>query len=117
MGEPGGVTTASAGAARAAIRALGWPVRAALLVGIRLYRLTLGPVLGGQCRFHPSCSAYAEEAIRELGWVRGVGLAVWRVLRCSPLSRGGVDYPPRRGGPASCNNVTQVARTGSAGHR
>ena len=72
----------------------GWPVRAVLVVALRVYRLVLSPVLGAQCRFHPSCSVYAEEAIRNCGAVRGVALTVWRVARCSPLSRGGVDYPP-----------------------
>lgn len=75
----------------------GAPVRLALLALVRLYRLTLGQVIGGGCRFHPSCSAYAEEAIAELGAVRGTALTAWRVLRCSPLSAGGVDPPPRRG--------------------
>ena len=74
----------------------GWPVRAVLLLAIRSYRVLLGPVLGGACRFYPSCSAYAEQAVAELGVVRGVMLSVWRVLRCSPLTAGGVDYPPRR---------------------
>ena len=75
----------------------GWPVRFALLSLVRLYRLTLGQVVGGGCRFYPSCSAYAEQAIAEMGAVRGTALAVWRILRCSPLSKGGVDYPPRGG--------------------
>ncbi len=74
----------------------GWPVRFVLLSLVRLYRLTLGQVVGGGCRFYPSCSAYAEQAIAEMGAVRGTTLAVWRILRCSPLSKGGVDYPPRR---------------------
>jgi putative membrane protein insertion efficiency factor len=76
------------------VKGLGWPVRTLLLALVRGYRLTLGQATGGRCRFYPSCSAYAEEAIQELGWVRGVGLTLWRVLRCSPLSSGGVDYPP-----------------------
>jgi putative membrane protein insertion efficiency factor len=80
-----------------ALKVAGWPIRMLLLGLVRGYRLTLGPVVGGRCRFYPSCSAYAEEAIRELGALRGVGLAVWRVLRCSPLSAGGVDYPPGHG--------------------
>jgi putative membrane protein insertion efficiency factor len=74
----------------------GWPARAILLTLVRLYRLTLGQVVGGGCRFHPSCSAYAEQAISQVGAVRGVALTAWRVIRCSPLSRGGVDYPPKR---------------------
>src|SRR5438093_8083182 len=72
----------------------GWPARTILLFAIRAYRLGFSGLLGGQCRFHPSCSVYAEEAISEVGAARGAILGVWRVLRCSPLSRGGVDYPP-----------------------
>lgn len=81
-------------AVRRALAVAGGPVRLTLILSIRLYRLTLGRLLGGQCRFHPSCSAYAEQAIRAVGATRGSALAVWRVLRCSPLSAGGVDYPP-----------------------
>ena len=74
----------------------GAPVRLAELIVIRLYRLTLSPVFGGRCRFHPTCSEYAEQAVRELGAIHGSALAMWRILRCSPLSAGGVDYPPAR---------------------
>lgn len=74
--------------------AAGGPVRAVLVLLIRTYRLTLGRVIGGNCRFYPSCSTYAEQAVRELGAVRGSALSVWRVLRCSPLTPGGVDHPP-----------------------
>ena len=67
-----------------------------VLIGlIRVYRLSLAGLMGGQCRFHPSCSHYAEEAIRNVGALRGLALSAWRVLRCSPLSAGGVDRPPR----------------------
>ena len=76
--------------------AAGWPVREALVLMVRGYRLTLGKVVGGGCRFHPSCSAYAERALREVGVLRGVPLSIWRMLRCSPLTKGGVDYPPSR---------------------
>ena len=79
---------------------LGAPIRVALIMGIRLYRVTLGGMLGGQCRFHPSCSVYAEQAIRAVGATRGSALAIWRVLRCSPLTTGGVDHPPAQSSPA-----------------
>jgi putative membrane protein insertion efficiency factor len=85
--------------------AVGWPVRSALLVLIGAYRITVGQVLGGNCRFHPTCSAYAELAVREVGAVRGTALSVWRLLRCSPLSSGGVDYPPRRSGTRQYDGV------------
>jgi uncharacterized protein len=66
-------------------------------VGVALvwaYRLTLRPFLGayGQCKYHPSCSQYAIDAFREFGLFRGAVLAGWRLLRCNPWSRGGVDY-------------------------
>lgn len=77
---------------------VGAPARMVLLAAIRLYRLTLSGWLGGQCRFSPTCSRYAEEAIRSLGATRGVFLATRRVLRCNPFGRGGLDPvpPPRR---------------------
>ena len=69
----------------------GAPTRLFLVGLIRLYRVTLSGALGGQCRFHPTCSVYAEDAIRTHGAVRGVVLAAWRVVRCNPFGRGGVD--------------------------
>jgi uncharacterized protein len=81
--------------ARRAAWVAGWPVRSILLVLIRAYRLTLGHVIGGNCRFYPTCSAYAEQAVAQCGAMRGGTLAVWRILRCSPLSGGGIDRPPQ----------------------
>ncbi len=64
------------------------------LVGlVRVYQWTLRPFLGGHCRFVPSCSEYAILAVRKHGPWRGSWLAVWRILRCQPFCRGGVDYP------------------------
>jgi uncharacterized protein len=77
---------------------LGSPVRLGLLGLIGLYRVSLGQLAGGRCRFYPSCSAYAEQVIRELGAARGGALAAWRVLRCGPWTAGGVDHPPRYDG-------------------
>jgi uncharacterized protein len=74
----------------------GAPLRALLAGLVMAYRATLGPMLSGRCRFHPSCSAYALEAIRVHGALRGSALAVWRVLRCSPLTAGGLDPVPSR---------------------
>jgi len=79
-------------------RTLWWagaPARAILLGGIALYRLTLSGWLGGQCRFLPTCSRYAEDAIRVHGAIKGSALAVRRVLRCNPFGRGGLDPVPR----------------------
>jgi putative membrane protein insertion efficiency factor len=75
--------------------AAGAPARLLLIGLIRAYRVTLSGWFGGQCRFHPTCSEYAEEVVRSVGAVRGGALAMWRILRCSPLSSGGVDRPPR----------------------
>ncbi|MGH2663846.1 MAG: membrane protein insertion efficiency factor YidD [Actinomycetota bacterium] len=82
---------------RRAVWIAGWPLRAGLAGAIRLYRGTVGVMVAGRCRFHPSCSAYALEAIRVHGAVKGMVLASWRVLRCSPLSAGGPDPVPERG--------------------
>ncbi len=61
------------------------------LAPIRLYQRVLSPALPRRCRYHPSCSHYAVDAIRELGVVRGSVLAAWRILRCNPFSHGGYD--------------------------
>jgi len=79
---------------RGAAWTIGSPLRLTLVALIHLYRNTIGLVLGGRCRFYPSCSAYAEYAISELGVVRGGSLALWRVLRCGPWTAGGIDHPP-----------------------
>ena len=64
---------------------------------IRLYQVTLSPHVPGGCRFHPSCSRYAYEAIERHGLFRGLRLAAGRILRCHPLHPGGYDpVPPAR---------------------
>lgn len=65
-----------------------------LLLLVDAYRVALSPLLGGHCRFWPSCSDYAEEAIRRHGARRGAHLAVRRLLRCHPFHAGGVDPVP-----------------------
>ena len=61
---------------------------------IWVYKLTLSPVFGGQCRYWPTCSNYALDAYRSHGAIRGTRLTVSRLLRCHPLSRGGYDPVP-----------------------
>ena len=68
--------------------------RRVLQAGIRLYQWTLSPFLGRQCRFYPTCSHYAHEAIEEFGAVRGSVLAARRLGRCHPFHPGGVDLVP-----------------------
>jgi uncharacterized protein len=64
---------------------------AILLAPIRLYQRLVSPLLPRRCKYEPTCSAYAEQAIRELGAVRGSILAAWRLARCNPFSHGGYD--------------------------
>jgi uncharacterized protein len=65
-----------------------------LLLALEAYRALLSPLLGGHCRFWPSCSVYAEEAVRRHGARRGSWLALRRLLRCQPFARGGIDPVP-----------------------
>ena len=75
--------------------------RVPVLVLIKLYQKTLSPDHGlfrsrfphGYCRFHPTCSVYGYEVIKKKGLIRGVLLAMWRIIRCNPWNKGGVDLP------------------------
>jgi putative membrane protein insertion efficiency factor len=58
---------------------------------IRAYQRLLSPLIGPRCRYYPSCSEYAAQAIRRFGILRGLVLAGWRLLRCNPWSHGGFD--------------------------
>ena len=66
-------------------------LRTLTVVPIRLYQRLVSPHLGPRCRFYPSCSDYAVQAIGRFGILRGLVLAGWRLLRCNPWSRGGFD--------------------------
>jgi putative membrane protein insertion efficiency factor len=61
---------------------------------IRVYQVTVSPLLGPSCRFHPTCSHYAEQAILRHGLVRGAWLGIGRLLRCHPWNPGGYDPVP-----------------------
>jgi putative membrane protein insertion efficiency factor len=71
------------------------------LLGV--YKRWVSPWLPPACRFQPTCSEYAREAVTVHGVWRGTGLALWRLLRCQPFSRGGFDpVPPRAGHEHTC---------------
>ncbi len=80
---------------------------AIVLAPIRLYQRWISPALPRRCKYEPTCSAYAAQAIRELGVLRGSILAAWRLARCNPFSHGGYDpvearrlFKPKPGVPA-----------------
>lgn len=68
-----------------------------LAAPVRIYQWTVRPLIGGNCRFHPSCSDYAIEALVTHGAWRGAMLAIWRILRCNPWVAGGYDPVPQCG--------------------
>jgi putative membrane protein insertion efficiency factor len=68
------------------------PLRELLLLPLHLYRRVISPALPQRCRYYPSCSRYAIDAVREYGLIRGSVLAAWRVMRCNPWSHGGIDH-------------------------
>ena len=88
--------------------------RNALIVLLKAYRLLVSPLYGNVCRYHPSCSRYALEAVQQSGVVIGSALAVARIVRCNPWSRGGVDDPPQRLKPTY--RITQLGFVGHAEH-
>jgi uncharacterized protein len=75
---------------------LNWPARAImalLIMLIRLYQVTLSPLLGPACRFEPTCSRYMVESLRKYGLLKGLGRGLRRVARCHPWNPGGYDPP------------------------
>ena len=83
-------------------------LRLAAIAPIRVYQKLVSPLLGERCRYYPSCSEYAAQAITRFGILRGLVLAGWRLLRCNPWSHGGVDpvesqrlFKPRAAAPTS----------------
>ncbi|MEO0085118.1 MAG: membrane protein insertion efficiency factor YidD [candidate division WOR-3 bacterium] len=78
---------------------------------VHTYRYTLGTVLPNSCRFHPTCSQYALEALGRHGAARGSWLALKRICRCHPLSAGGFDPVPQ---PPNATRPTPVADSGDS---
>lgn len=85
------------------------PRNAAIAVML-LYRRVISPLYGQVCRYYPSCSRYAVEAFQRQGFLAGVALTAWRLLRCNPLSRGGVDDAPARRRPSFVINSRGFVR-------
>jgi uncharacterized protein len=67
-------------------------LRTIAVAPIRLYQRAISPALPQRCKYYPSCSEYAVQAVRSYGILRGLVLAAWRLLRCNPWSHGGVDF-------------------------
>ncbi|MBB5016292.1 membrane protein insertion efficiency factor YidD [Rehaibacterium terrae] len=76
-------------------------MKSLLLLLLRGYKRFLSPLLGPRCRFHPSCSSYAMEAVERFGALRGGWLALRRIGRCHPLNPGGLDPVPDTWPPSS----------------
>jgi putative membrane protein insertion efficiency factor len=74
------------------------------LAVLRVYQRAISPALPRRCKYHPTCSEYAVQAIRRYGILRGTVLAGWRLLRCNPLSHGGYD-------PVSAQRLFRPARS------
>ena len=69
-------------------------LKKAFILPIVIYKKLISPLFPRMCKYYPSCSTYAIQSIQKFGVVRGLILAIWRLLRCNPWSNGGVDYVP-----------------------
>jgi uncharacterized protein len=83
-------------------------LRRVAVLPIRVYQLLLSPLVGQRCKYYPSCSEYAAQAVQRYGILRGLVLAGWRLLRCNPWSQGGFDpveeqrlFKPRAAAPSA----------------
>ena len=85
----------STAAFRALVFVMLLPRNACVLI-LRAYRAVISPLYGDVCRYYPSCSAYTLGAIQQHGVIKGVGLGAWRIARCHPWAKGGVDDVPAR---------------------
>ena len=91
-------------------------IRRALLAGIRFYSRAISPALPPRCRFYPTCSAYAAEAVERHGAARGTWLALRRLVKCAPWHPGGVDLVPGtepRPGTATVSRSSSTAESSS----
>lgn len=87
-----------------------------LLMGIiRIYKKIISPLFPPCCKYYPTCSSYALDAVGKFGFIRGGWLALWRVLRCNPWSMGGVDYVPEKFDILGRHNKNQNVRRNEFG--
>ena len=91
-------------------------MKSILLLLLRFYQLAISPILGPSCRFYPSCSEYAVEAIRVHGAVKGSALAGRRLCKCHPWHPGGLDFVPEAK-TAEKNAAPHSSTTSSAAHK
>jgi putative membrane protein insertion efficiency factor len=84
---------------RRAITVVALLPRNACVIVLRAYRAVISPLYGEVCRYHPSCSRFALEAIQQYGVVAGSGMGAWRIARCNPWAAGGIDDVPGRREP------------------
>jgi putative membrane protein insertion efficiency factor len=82
-------------------------MRKVLVAIINFYQKWISPSFAPRCKYYPSCSTYAASAISHYG-IRGVGMALWRLVRCNPWSHGGVDYPVKN---SSLNQYKTTEKT------
>ncbi len=79
---------------------MGWTLflfpRNAVVAFIRGWRALISPLYGDVCRYYPTCSAYGLGAVQQFGVIRGGGMTLWRIVRCNPWARGGIDDIPAR---------------------
>ena len=87
-------------------------MKAVVLAALRFYKVAVSPMLPPACRYTPTCSEYAMEAVERHGVVRGGGMVVWRILRCHPLAKGGLDPVVKDASPSPTHS--QKARMDGA---
>lgn len=92
----------------------GNPLQVAVICCVRAYQRAISPLLPRSCKYYPSCSEYAVQAVRKFGVGRGAVLAGWRLLRCNPLSYGGYDPVERQGVFGRGSSKDKATRTARA---
>jgi len=88
------------------------PIQSAVLFLLRAYKWAVSPMLQPACRYVPTCSEYAMEAVERYGVVRGGAIGAWRLLRCHPFAKGGLDPVVKR----SHESVARTSATGLCSH-